>query len=100
MDLVESALVLASKEFNLGLIPGVDVEFEPDFETVVMHLKDSIREENNPALIALASAAESHTAVFLYDDDAVSLGTGASCQQWPVDQIPDAAQINWDDPLE
>ena len=97
VDLTESALVLASMEFNLGLISGVEVEIEPDFEAVVMYLKDSIREENNPALIALASAAESHTAIFLYDDDIVSLGTGASCQQWPVDQIPDAAQINWDD---
>ena len=97
VDLAESALVLASTEFNLGLIPGVEVEIEPEFEAVVMYLKDSIRDENNPALVALATAADSHRAVFLYDDDVASLGTGAGCQQWPVDQIPDPAQINWDD---
>lgn len=97
VELAESALVLASTEFNLGLIPGVEVEVEPEFEAVVIHIKEMIRDESNPALIALASAAESHSAIFLFDDDIVSLGTGTSCQQWPVDQIPDPVQINWDD---
>ncbi len=96
VDLCESALLLAGRDLNMGTITGIEIQVEAGFEALVLHLKDSVKEECNPALIALASAAASHNTLFLFDDDEVSLGSGTNCRQWPVDQIPEVDSINWD----
>lgn len=96
-ELIESALLLTSAERGLGPIAGVEVEVDAEFETLLTHLQALIKEEANPALLALQASAASHNPVFLFDDDIVSVGFGAGCQQWPVEQIPNPDQIHWHD---
>ncbi len=95
VEVIESALILSSKEQGLGEVIGVEIEIEADFEKLVEYLKDVIKEETNPALIKLQSSASDQNVLFLYDDDLVSLGTGQTCQQWPVEQIPE--QFSWNE---
>jgi UDP-N-acetylmuramyl tripeptide synthase len=97
VDLAESALILAGEELKLGTITGLEIEAGRVFDELVSQLKEAIKEEANPALLSLQSAAIEHDSVLLFDDDIVSLGYGASCQQWPVDQIPHPDEVSWDD---
>ena len=64
-------------------------------ETEVNRLEKLIKEESNPALIALQQAAYKLDVRFLSDDDFVSLGYGISCQVFPVDQLPSVDDIDW-----
>jgi UDP-N-acetylmuramyl tripeptide synthase len=97
VELIEFALLLSAKELKLGSIVGTEVEPIADFNNLITYLEKLIREEENPALLALQSAARKHNAVFLFDDDIVSLGLGTGCRQWPVDQLPDPDQLRWND---
>jgi len=69
---------------------------ELDIEAITAALLNEIREEENPPLQAIYEAARKHNVVFLSDDDKVSLGYGASCQIYPVHQIPKEKDIVWD----
>ena len=51
-------------------------------------LKDTIKEERNPALLSLLQQARAHNVLCLPDDDEVSLGTGPSAVTWPIDKLP------------
>lgn len=60
-------------------------------------LEALINEEANPRLIALQAAAAHHCVTFLTDDDDASVGTGTGALTWPVDALPDAAEVPWAD---
>ena len=52
-------------------------------------------EERNPDLLALQEAAQKHGVPFLWDDDEVSLGYGASTLVWAPDALPSPSEIDW-----
>ena len=54
-----------------------------------------LKEEQHPKLIALIAAAEAKNVVYLVDDDAFSLGYGVTAQVWAIAELPDIAEINW-----
>ncbi len=54
-----------------------------------------INEESNPALIELHRAAAEHQVSFLSDDEQVSVGLGAGCLCWPVDELPAPDHVDW-----
>ncbi len=60
-------------------------------------LKALIEEESNPRLIALQVAADERGLTFLTDDDLASVGTGTGALTWPVDALPNAAEVPWHD---
>lgn len=60
-------------------------------------LRTVIEEEANPRLMALQAAAAEHSVTFLADDDDASVGTGTGARTWPVDALPDPADVPWDD---
>lgn len=60
-------------------------------------LRALIDEESNPGLIALQAAAVEHGVTFLTDDDDASVGTGTGALTWPLDALPDAADVPWGD---
>ncbi|MBM65888.1 MAG: Mur ligase [Myxococcales bacterium] len=68
---------------------------EPDLETAVEHITQSLEEELNPAVIALQRAADHKDCPFLWDDDEISLGYGRHSQVWPARSLPDPATIDW-----
>jgi UDP-N-acetylmuramyl tripeptide synthase len=53
-------------------------------------------EEKNPLLIEMQGAAADHGVDFLADDETISLGLGAGSRSYPIEQIPPAAQLDWD----
>jgi len=65
--------------------------------TSIDNLRHLLAEERNPQLMALISAANAHNTTYLVDDDEFSLGMGNNCQIWPIDQLPDAENIQWND---
>lgn len=65
------------------------------FDQRIASLQQAIEEESNPKLIAFINAAQHHNVLCLADDDEVSLGSGTASQTWPIDQFPDASDINW-----
>lgn len=67
----------------------------PDVETECARLRRLFEDEHNPALLALQEAAHDHGAPFLWDDDEVSVGYGASTQVWTPDSLPAPDDIDW-----
>ncbi len=54
-----------------------------------------IAEERKPAVLALQAAAEQRGLRFLWDDDAVSIGTGAGSATWAMDALPEPTEVDW-----
>jgi len=73
---------------------GAEVNLDRALETVV----ERAAEEANPALLALHSAAIRSAAPFLWDDDEVSVGFGATARTWPSQTPPSADAIDWSRP--
>ena len=67
----------------------------PDWQLRLQELQTELAEERNPALIKIMEAAEKAGVSCLVDDDELSLGLGNSVQVWPVDQLPDPADIDF-----
>lgn len=54
-----------------------------------------VSEERKPALLALQAAAAARGLRFLWDDDAVSIGTGAGAMTWAMDALPAPEAVDW-----
>ena len=67
----------------------------PDVEVQVSRLRTLFAEEARPGLLAMQEAAKAHDVPFLWDDDEVSIGYGATAQIWPYEDVPDAYDIDW-----
>ena len=59
-------------------------------------LRASIADERNPALVALAEAADAHGAPFLWDDDEATVGLGVHARTWPVAALPAPENVDWE----
>jgi len=76
---------------------GGESEDDPEpLEQAHDRLRALVDEEANPRLIALQAAAGERSVTFLTDDDEASVGTGTGALTWPVDALPDPAEIPWD----
>jgi cyanophycin synthetase len=68
--------------------PGVDAGVE--------RLRDAVARERNPALVALAEAAEARGVTFLSDTKRVSVGLGTGSRSWPLGKLPAAPdRVRW-----
>ena len=74
---------------------GLSVENLPDLDINVEAIKDLIKEEVNPALLELESAALDKGVSFLWDDDDVSVGLGTGSQTWSFRQLPQPQDLEW-----
>ncbi len=63
----------------------------------IERLRTEIDNELNPAVQEMLKAAAQHDVLFLWDDDFVSVGMGKGSLTWPVDAIPDPADVPWKD---
>jgi cyanophycin synthetase len=66
-----------------------------DFDTMIAELKSVMAREANPALMALTNAARTHAVEALVDDDELSLGHGIGSMSWSVFDLPDPADVPW-----
>ena len=71
---------------------------EPDIAALIEAIAARAEEEANPPLLALQAAAARHQSPFLWDDDEVSIGFGASARSWPCAAVPAADSIDWTRP--
>ncbi|MBS0462593.1 MAG: Mur ligase, partial [Proteobacteria bacterium] len=65
-------------------------------EDAAMHtLRELARSEANPALLALAQAANAQRVALLIGEDDFALGEGNGSRVFPLDPLPDPARIRW-----
>jgi UDP-N-acetylmuramyl tripeptide synthase len=69
---------------------------QPDPSEYLPRLTRLFDEERNPPLLALQKAAHEHDVPFLWDDDEVSIGYGATTRIWSPDALPSPDEIDWD----
>jgi len=94
LDQLYSATLVLETAWYFTSCELLDIKAEQP-ESLVADIKESIKDETNVKLLALQKKALANKVDFLVDDDEVSLGHGEGSVCWPVDQIPDADQIDW-----
>jgi cyanophycin synthetase len=67
----------------------------PAVEEAAAGFRESIAEEQNPALRELYAQAHRRRLPCLVDDEFLSIGLGCGSQTWPVDALPSPAEIDW-----
>ena len=87
-EINEWAWACCDSEFN-----GADA---PDFDEAVERLTKEIADEANPELMKLDAAADEHGKTFLWDDDEASVGLGTGSMTWPVQELPNPDEVDWD----
>jgi cyanophycin synthetase len=60
-------------------------------------IADVLERDRNPRLLALAAEAHRRNIPLLWDDDVVSLGTGRRSRSFPKAEMPDAANVPWEE---
>ena len=89
----------AASAINEWVWACCDAEFSdaapPDFDAMVVDIREAIAAEINPPLLALEQAASEHGVSFLWDDDDVSVGLGTGSATWPFRDLPEPATIEW-----
>ncbi|MEK6216469.1 MAG: hypothetical protein N2B03_04530 [Boseongicola sp.] len=95
MDALYAAteIVEASWDAAEALLNGKDA---PDRGVEAARLRDSIAAERNPAMVAIAAAAEANGFTFLGHDGAVSVGLGHGVQVLDENDIPAINDFPWD----
>lgn len=58
-------------------------------------LRDIARTQARPMLARLQAEAQGHGVPLLADDDAISLGAGSGSRTWPIDALPQPADVAW-----
>ena len=66
-----------------------------DDNAALQQLRVLARAEAKPAVVALIEAARARGVPAHADDDALSIGEGASSRTWPLDGLPAAAAVPW-----
>ena len=84
-DLAEEAWAAATARFKGG---------RPDPDAADRLLR-KIQEERRPHIRALEAEAARRNVTFLLDDDGVSVGTGVGALVFPLDAVPEAADVDW-----
>lgn len=89
---------LATLSARRGVDVGLHAPGHPpawDESSALTTLRAFADAERQPALLALAQAAEQHQVSVLIDDAAVSLGMGSGMRCWPRAQPPAPAEVPW-----
>lgn len=91
--------LMAATEVNEWALAVANAELggpaASDLPTAAEHLRGLIRQEQHPALLALARAARRNGVSLLFDEEMVSVGTGTGSQSWPFRQLPSAGDVDW-----
>jgi cyanophycin synthetase len=93
MDRLYAGIALAEAAWQR--CSGAADATEGSIENAFAAIQDRAAEESNPALLALHAAAREHQAPFLWDDDEVSIGYGASARTWPSRSLPHPEEVGW-----
>lgn len=75
---------------DLGVCPM------PALESAAASIRHEIATDRDPALLALAAAAEARGVSCIVGDRRVSVGLGRGCDRWFDDDLPEPDAIDWD----
>jgi UDP-N-acetylmuramyl tripeptide synthase len=93
-------ILYAATEINEWAIASVAASLGGDeaetFEDACTRIAAEIAEETRPRLVALEAAARARGIPFLWDDETVTLGMAARSQSYPIDELPEPADVTWD----
>ena len=67
----------------------------PPLDSAAAAIERELRYERDPALLAMAAAAEQRGVAFVAGDGKVSVGLGAGALVWPYDQLPAPEVVDW-----
>ena len=67
----------------------------PPLDSAAAAIERELRYERDPALLAMAAAAEKRGVAFVAGDGKVSVGLGAGALVWPYDQLPAPEVVDW-----
>jgi UDP-N-acetylmuramyl tripeptide synthase len=95
MDQLYSAIFVAQTAWHFSVAELLGEE-PNDFASMVDDLKSVMQREANPRLIALMDEANRRQIDVLCDDDDISLGHGMGSQTWPVAELPEPNDVDWD----
>lgn len=95
MDQLYSAIFVGQTAWHFSAAELLGEE-PNDFASMINDLKSVMQREANPRLIALMDEANKRQIDILSDDDDVSLGHGMGSQTWPVTELPDPKDVDWD----
>lgn len=93
-EINEAAWELTRVQLLADLEDGQDTQAN-SIQGKIESLRTVIAEERHPALLTLIATAEANGVVYLADDDAFSLGYGASAECWPIKALPDPESLDW-----
>jgi UDP-N-acetylmuramyl tripeptide synthase len=94
-DLLYSAVFVIETSWHLTAHRLLELEPQ-DFGKLITDLKEVVKLEANPALIALQEAADEKAIDILSDDDFVSLGHGNGSKVWSINELPSPDDVEWD----
>jgi len=70
---------------------------EPELEQDARGFRDAIREESNPAMMALRGEAKTRNKPVLIDTEEMSVGLGRYSKTWKLDALPLPGDVAWDE---
>ena len=94
MDALYCACDLAELAWYCG-VAELKNETPPNWQQRLSELHNELAEERNPALLTFMHEAHKHGVSCITDDDDVSLGMGKSSHTWPVRELPELKDIQW-----
>ncbi|NNL95321.1 MAG: Mur ligase, partial [Xanthomonadales bacterium] len=96
IDALYSMCELNELAFTTAL-SSIEAQRPVNPESGLARLRDEFAAERKPPLLAMQAAAARHGVPFLWDDDEVSVGHGATSCCWPAGGIPDPSAVEWGD---
>ncbi len=94
VDQLYSAVLVLETSWYFSACELLELESEST-DRLIENIRQEMRSEKTPPLIALQTAARQHGVDFLVDDEVVSIGHGQGSISYGVDQIPQPRQIDW-----
>lgn len=94
MDQLYSAIFAAETAWHFGAAELLGVA-AGDFDRMIADLKSVMTREAHPELIRLIEAGQGRGVDVLCDDDEISVGHGSGSEVWPVNELPDPADVEW-----
>lgn len=90
-DLAEQAWLLA--ELAVSVEAGTSLPLTPVMERLLESRELEGREHLN--LVGIYEAAIAHNVLVTFDDELLSIGSGAGARSWPLGELPEADEVPW-----
>lgn len=95
MDALYTACDLAELAWECAVCELIKEQQLPDWQLRLAEIAEEHKQEINPSLEAILAAATLQGVTAISDDDELSLGMGSTVDVWPVRELPELENIDW-----